>query len=364
MRARRTLGYTRAMTKLSSSRLFSLVVLLVLVALSALAAPVSAQSVTPPPSPSSAPTGTPTPAPTPDPARLQRTENFLVLGADVRPGPWMTHTDSIMLMAIDHDTEQVGVLSIPRDLWVNIPGWGADRINSAYFLGDYTKYKGGSPALAKIVAEKTLGVPIQHVVLIKMDGLAKLVDALGGVTVKLDCPLYEQTPDPKNPKKMLNWSLPAGNVTLNGEEARKFATYRYLTSDFGRAKRQQQLIWAIRNQAKSLDIVPRIPQLWNALSGTFSTDLSVLDVLRLVRFGLELDSTKVTGTALAPDVIKPYTTKGGASVLVIKDQASLKKRLGEMFSSRPLADLGKTSGKCPPPPPGFTVPAPRPTKQP
>ncbi|MGE5602276.1 MAG: LCP family protein, partial [Nitrososphaerales archaeon] len=289
---------------------------------------------------------------------------FLVLGADVRPGPWMTHTDSIMLVSIDRQTEQVGILSIPRDLWVDVPGWGADRINSAYFLGDYTKYKGGSSALAKIVAEKTLGVPIQHVVLIKMDGLAQLVDALGGVTVKLDCPLYEQTPDPKNSNRLLNWSLPAGDVKLNGEEARKFATYRYITSDFGRAKRQQQLIWAIRNQAKSLDVVTRIPQLWSALSGTFSTDLSLFDVLRLARFGLALDSTKVTGTSLAPDVVKPYKTSGGASVLVIKDKASLIQRLGEMFTSRPLADLGKTNGKCPAPPPGFTVPAPRPTTKP
>ena len=162
------------------------------------------------PQPAATPPPTATPGPTPDPARLQRTENFLVLGADVRPGPWMMHTDSIMLVAIDHETQQVGVLSVPRDLWVDVPGWGMDRINSAYFLGDYTKYKGGSPALAKAVAEKTLGVPIQHVVLIKMDGLSQLVDALGGVTVKLDCPLYEQTPDPKNPNKVVNWIAARG----------------------------------------------------------------------------------------------------------------------------------------------------------
>jgi LCP family protein required for cell wall assembly len=276
----------------------------------------------------------------------------------------MMHTDSIMLVAIDRETDQVGVLSIPRDLWVDIPGWGADRINSAYFLGDYTKYKGGSAALAKAVAEKTLGVPIHHVVLIKMDGLAQLVDALGGVTVKLDCPLYEQTPDPKNQNRMLNWSLPAGDVTLTGEEARKFATYRYLTSDFGRAQRQQQLIWGIRNRAESVNIVTRIPQMWTALQGTFKTDLSVLDALRLARFGLALDPKKVTGASLAPDVIQPFRTKGGAAVLVIKDKASLNRRLGEMFTSRPLADLGKTNGKCPAPPPGFKAPAPRPTAKP
>ena len=227
----------------------------------------------------------------------------------------------------------------------------------------FTQYKGGSAALAKAVAEKTLGVPIQHVVLIKMDGLAQLVDALGGVTVKLDCPLYEQTPDPKNPSRVVNWSLPAGAVTLNGEEARKFATYRYLTSDFGRAQRQQQLIWAIRNQAENLNIVPRVPQLWTALSGTFKTDLGILDVLRLVRFGLALDSTKITGASMS-DVVQPYRTKGGASVLIVKDRASLNRKLGEMFTSRPLAELGKTNGKCPAPPAGFTVPAARPTVRP
>ncbi len=337
-------------------RMRLILALLALVIAAFLTPAASAQTATPPPP-------TPTPAATPDPTRLQRTENYLVLGADVRPGPWMMHTDSIMLVAVDRETEQVGVLSIPRDLWVDIPGWGMDRINSAYFLGDYNKYKGGSPALAKDTVEKALGVPIDHVVLIKMDGLAQLVDALGGITVKLDCPLYEQTPDPKNPNKMVNWSLPAGEVTLNGADARKFATYRYLTSDFGRAQRQQQLIWAIRNRAESLDIVGKIPQLWTALSASFKTDLGVLDVLRLARFGLALDGKNVTGASLAPDVIVPYKTKGGASVLVIKDKASLNKRLGEMFTAKPLADLGKSNGKCPPAPPGFK-PHPTPTPKP
>jgi LCP family protein required for cell wall assembly len=346
-----------------TNRAMPLALALLTLVISAFLAPIAAAE-TPTPAPTAA--ATPTPAPTPDPTRLQRTENFLVLGADVRPGPWMMHTDSIMLVAIDHETDQVGVLSIPRDLWVDIPGWGMDRINSAYFLGDYTKYKGGSSALARDTVEKALGVPIQHVVLIKMDGLAQLVDALGGITVKLDCPLYEQTPDPKNQNRMLNWSLPAGEVKLTGADARKFATYRYLTTDFGRAQRQQQLIWAIRNRAESLDIIPKIPQLWTALGGAFKTDLGVFDVLRLARFGLELDATKVTGASLAPDVIKPYTTKGGAAVLVIKDKASLNKRLGEMFTAKPLADLGKSNGKCPPAPPGFKQlpPAPAPGPKP
>lgn len=337
-----------------AARLARPIALLALLIGSFVAPRAGAQTATP-----AAPSPTLTPMPTPDTSRLQRTENYLVLGADVRPGPWLMHTDSIMLIAIDHDTQQVGVLSIPRDLWVDIPGWGADRINKAYFVGDYQKRKGGGAALAREVVEKTLSVPIAHVVLIKMDGLEQLVDALDGVTVKLDCPLYEQTPDPRNPNRLVNWTLPAGEVRLNGADARKFATYRYLTSDFGRAQRQQMLIWAIRNRAKSLDILPRIPQLWDTLSRTIKTDLTVLDAIRLTRFGLSLEPENVHGAALDRDVVKPFITKGGASVLAIKDPQSLNRRLAELFTAQPLAGLNSTGTRCPPPPEGLAPPPPR-----
>jgi anionic cell wall polymer biosynthesis LytR-Cps2A-Psr (LCP) family protein len=197
-----------------------------------------------------------------------------------------------------------------------------------------------------------------------MDGLARLVDALGSVTVTLDCPLYEQTPDPKNPNRLLNWTLPAGETLLDGPTAKKFVTYRYLQSDFGRARRQQQLIWAIRNQAARVDLIPRIPELWKALSGTFETDLNLLDVIGLARFGLDLKPENVRGTALDHDVVKSFVTSGGAAVLVIKDPPALAARLEEVFASKPLAELGKSAtGKCPAPPPAFAKPAPAPTSE-
>jgi anionic cell wall polymer biosynthesis LytR-Cps2A-Psr (LCP) family protein len=186
-----------------------------------------------------------------------------------------------------------------------------------------------------------------------MDGFARLVDALGGVTVRLDCPLYEQTPDPTNPNRLVNWALPAGKVTLNGADARKFVTYHYLTSDLERARRQQLLIWAIGKRAEDPDFLLKIPQFWSALRGTFSTDLGVVDVIRLVRFGLSLEQHEATGAAMDQDVVKPYETSSGASVWVIKDRASLDKRLAEMFAGQPLSDLGRVAGKCPAAPPGF-----------
>jgi len=272
-----------------------------------------------------------------------------------------------MVMAIDHEAKQVGIVSIPRDLYINIPGWGDDRINAAAFVGDQIKYPGGGPALARRMVEETVGLPTQHYVLIRMEGLERLVDALGGVTVTLECPLYEQTPNPKDQKKLVNWSLPAGPNLLNGANAKKFATYRYIQSDFGRVRRQQQLIWAIRNRALQLDVIPRIPELWTALKDTFETDLGLLDIIRLARLGMEMEPRNVHGTVLDQEVMQPWTTPGGGAVLVVKDKAALQKKLAGLFTSQPIADLGKKQGpKCPPPPPGFPNlnPTPEPTATP
>jgi len=94
------------------------------------------------------------------------------------------------------------------------------------------------------------------------------------VTVTLECPLYERTPNDKSPTGFEDFSLPAGDVFLDGKTAKKFVTYRYLSSDFSRARRQQQLIWALRNVGLKLDLIPRIPELWSALQAPFTTDLN------------------------------------------------------------------------------------------
>jgi LCP family protein required for cell wall assembly len=266
----------------------------------------------------------------------------------------MPHTDSIMVVAIDYKNNQVGIVSIPRDIYVDIPGWGPDRINAAAYVGDQIKYPGGGGALARRVVEETLGIPTQNYVLMRMESLVRLVDAVGGVTVTLECPLYEQTPDARDPNKFVNWSLPAGQVFLDGAAAKKFATYRYIQTDFGRIKRQQQLIWALRNRALQANLIPRIPELWAALNDTFKTDLDLLDIIRLAKLGIDLQPGNVHGTVLDRDVVGNYTTPGGGSVLIVKDQAALQKKLAQLFAATPLSDLGKKEGGgCPPPPPGF-----------
>ena len=308
---------------------------------------------TPTASPSPTPTVTLTPTIAPTPQGLDKTENILVLGTDTRPGPWASRTDTMMIVAIDHAAGQVGIISIPRDLWVDIPGWGKDRINSAEFAGDQIKYDGGGTALAQRVIEENLGIRTSKFVRIRQDGLPKLVDAIGGVTVTLECPLYERTPNEQSATGYEDFSLPAGDVFLDGPTAKKFVTYRYLSSDFSRARRQQQLIWALRNVSLELDLIPRIPELWGALQSTFKTDLSVIDVVKLARLGMSMDAKNVHSLVL-DKVVKNYTTPGGGAVLVIKDQKLLDDALANLFNGTSLADLGKdVPGGCPPAPPGM-----------
>lgn len=325
-------------------------------------APATAQATTPTETPLPTITATPTetpsptatfiPSPTLAPKTIRETDNILILGADQRPGEGVWRTDTIMVAVVDYQAKRVGVISIPRDLWIEIPGYGMGRINQADFQGEYQKYPGGGPAVVAKVIEDTLGIPTQHWVRLKLEALPQLVDALGGVTVTLDCPLHELTPDPQNPNAYLTFDLPAGQVFLDGEAASKFARYRYATSDFSRARRQMQLIWAIREQALRVDAIPKIPQLWRALANTFKTDLSLLDVIRLARLGAKLDSSQVHGLMFSNKVIQEAVVGGGAKVLKIADRRELERELNSLFLAPPLALQGRegSTGKCSPPP--------------
>lgn len=317
--------------------------------------PTDPPTSTPEPTATATPAISPTPTATVPPKTIRQTENYLVLGMDQRPGEGAWRTDTIMVVAIDYDASQVGVISIPRDLWVSIPGYGMGRINQADFLGEQQKYPGGGPALAAKVIEDNLGIPSKHWVRLRLEALPELVDALGGVTVTLNCPLHELTPDPKAPDSgaFEHFDLPAGQVLLDGASAAKFARYRYASNDFSRARRQQQLIWAIRDRALQVDAIPKIPELWRTLSKTFKTDLSLLDVIRLARLGSQLESQQVHGLVFSSKAIEYAVVGGGAQVLKVGDRALLEKELAGLFTGQSLAAQGRegSAEKCPTPAP-------------
>jgi polyisoprenyl-teichoic acid--peptidoglycan teichoic acid transferase len=336
------------------------------------------------PTPAALPEASPTPGVTPQatlppahsqpaaiPAFLEQTENILILGTDQREAGVGWRTDTIMVAVIDYERRRVGFISIPRDLYVELPGAGWGRLNQADYLGEKNRHPGGGPALTGKLIQDYLGIPTRHWVRLKYNGLPRLVDALGGVAVHLDCPLYERTPHPTIPGRTVDWSLPEGDILLDGATAKKFVTYRYLTNDSGRARRQQQLIWAIRERALQLDMVPKIPELWQALSDVFSTDLNLIDILRLAQMGAGLQPGELRSLVLGMEVMANYITPGGAYVLVLRDRAKLETELADLFAGRSLADLAHNqapNGRCPPMPRSFAAPqgtpAPTPTAAP
>src|SRR5689334_3078868 len=133
------------------------------------------------------------PLPTIDPSGSQvlnngqETVNFLLIGSDRRPGGSF-RTDTMLIAALRPNEGQVSLISIPRDLWVSIPGWENQRINTAYQHGISVGYPGGGPGLLKDTILYNLGVRIDHTALVEFDGFRQIVDTLGGVDVPVACP--------------------------------------------------------------------------------------------------------------------------------------------------------------------------------
>ncbi|MEM7798053.1 MAG: LCP family protein [Chloroflexota bacterium] len=182
---------------------------------------------------------------------------ILLMGIDRRCGEsGPVRTDSLMLLTVDPVGKTAGILSLPRDLWVEIPGFGVERINQAHFYGEGFEYPGGGPALAVDTVETTLGININYYAAVNFEAFTQMVDTLDGITI--DVP--QTIDDPDYPDECYGFDpfyLEAGTHTLNGENALKYARTRTTQGgDIDRAGRQQQVILAARDQA-----ISQIPEL-------------------------------------------------------------------------------------------------------
>lgn len=306
-------------------------------------------SATPPPSTVAATTAvtttapiTPTAAPTRDPNAprpLDQTFNILLLGSDQRPGEHAWRTDTIMIAAVDFPNKRIGLVSLPRDLWLDIPGYGKSRINMADFVGEYeVKYPGGGPALLQRVISDTFGIPVQRYIRMNLTAFERAIDTIGGVTVNIECPLLEATPDPHNPDKLVEVYYDVGPHHFDGREARLYASYRYYTGDWDRARRQQQVLMAIREQALQLNMITKVPELWVTFHDAFQTDLTLKEVLDLTTFGLlQMDMKDVHGVVIDYRLVTPYTTPGGGAVLLPKIP-EITQAVDNIFTVAPLRD--------------------------
>jgi LCP family protein required for cell wall assembly len=174
--------------------------------------------------------------------------NILLLGSDQRPYEGGFRTDTIVLLTINPATGTANMTSFPRDLYVYIPGWTVQRINTAFAYG-------GFDALA-LTFEYNFGVHPDHYVLINLWSFEDMIDSLGGLTVEVGRDLCDHRD---------NWGqycASAGTRFMNGETALWYVRSRYSTSDFDRGRRQQEVIVAGLHQLISIDGIRRAPELY------------------------------------------------------------------------------------------------------
>ncbi len=293
------------------------------------------------------------------------TENILVLGTDRRPWDSSWRTDTIIVVGLDRDQKRAAVLSIPRDLYIDIPDYGYGRINQVDYIGErVTRVKGGGPALVSQVLSDTFGVATAHWVRFEMTGFESVVDAVGGVTVNLDCPFSEPIFN-LDTNSWEYFTLPAGDVYMDGETANWFVRLRLSESDIGRAQRQRQFLWALRDQVLTTNLLRRFPELWAAFHHTFTTDLSFLEMVDLIQFGVGLDASNVRASGISLKELQSHTTAGGASVLIITDPAKVQQVIDGIWDAPAMADsYAKDSTKCPVVPSGIPMVATDPTPTP
>jgi LCP family protein required for cell wall assembly len=281
----------------------------------------------------SAPTLTPAPTPgIPTWDGIGRV-NLLLMGIDQRgnqEGYW--RTDTLIIVTIDPEARTVGMISIPRDLWV--PIWAYDienRINTAHYYGDVYDYPGGGPALARDTVAYNLGIPIHHYVRINFTAFETLIDEIGGIDIYVE----ETINDPTYPDEGIGYDpfyLPAGQNHLGGEIALKYARTRHGRGDFDRARRQQQVLLAARDQVVKLDQLPRLiangPQILSALGDTIRTDLTFDQAVQVAQILNDVPPEAFRGAVIDRNYTQPYETDTGAQVLI-----PLRDKISELYES-------------------------------
>jgi polyisoprenyl-teichoic acid--peptidoglycan teichoic acid transferase len=195
------------------------------------------------------------------------TDVYLVLGSDARPNESMGRNDTLMLVVVDRTAGRVTLISIPRDLYVYIPGWRVDRINTA-------EIRGGLPMLYDTI-EYNFGVRPSHTVLGYFTGFMQGVNLLGGIDVQVGGYLSDECGG-----SMHNYS--PGTYHMDGFRALCYVRLRKTSSDFDRLRRQQEVLVALFRRVVSLDGLARIPELYAQFASMVKTDLGLEDILGLV----------------------------------------------------------------------------------
>ncbi len=232
--------------------------------------------------------------------------NILLLGSDTDQkfqNGYLAQTD--IVVTIDPATKSVGMLSIPRDMFLNVPGYGMMKLDEAFYYGDTYNHNG--VGLSRLTISQDFGIPINYYAWVGLSGFIKVVDTAGGVDIDVTHPITDdvypddagKNSDPYSYKRLY---LAPGPQHLDGPTALEYVRSRHadLVGDFGRSARQQQVLSSLKNRLVNSDIISKLPDLAKDLNGYLKTDMQILDIIKLMNFARTIDPSKIQRVILSP----------------------------------------------------------------
>lgn len=264
-------------------------------------------------------------------------QTIAILGSDVRTGGGALdgdpgRSDTTILLRLDPETDQIAMLSIPRDLKVEIPGYGTDKFNAAYSYG-------GTKLTLQTIKALT-GLQINHVVNVDFQGFAAVVDAIGCVFVDVDREYYHSNEGLPASEQYAEIDIQAGYQKLCGADALEYARYRHTDTDLVRASRQQDLIGEIRNRLSFAEIIKRRNELIDAFAENTRSDISgSKESLELLSLLFDSRNARVVEIKFPATLGPSYVTATPQEI-----QGAVEQFLGFEDSSGPVGTLNEGGG--------------------
>jgi len=254
--------------------------------------------------------------------------DIVLIGSDKRAGQEAgveSRSDTVMLVHADPDEDYLSILSLPRDLRVEVPGHGVQKLNAAYALG--------GPELTIETVQHLTQVDIDDYVEVDFNAFRDITDALGGVYLDVDRRYYNEDPQ---------WELiklAPGYQLLGGDNSLDYVRFRHdLNYDFGRMDRQQRFLTALREQAMGWNLPLELPKLVNALFDNLVTTLGTNDILKLAYWGIRLGGDRIRQVTIMGDI----QTRDGASY-VIPAEGAVGEAVEKLMTAPAQGDSDRTT---------------------
>ncbi len=260
-------------------------------------------------------------------------------------------SDTTIVLHINPKTKEVAMMSIPRDVLVTIPGFGNDKMNAAYPLGEANEDEipGGGPTLVAQTIEANFNIPIHFYATIDFEGFVDMVNTVDGVIVDAQAQISDNL-YPTEDLRLTRAYFPTGLQKLDGQQALRYVRTRHGDSDIARGTRQQQVLMSLRERAITFDLITRAPELINNLGDTLRTDMDLGQMLSLANLGRSIDSEAIVKIDLwgSGALTEHYPDFEGDPYYMIADWPMIHELQAEVFGISPPGESGSADAEFSP----------------